>query len=63
MAKRSQPIHSSFDITDSEYREFLDSFGYYMNYLKKYFNAVYLKEGLKFPYNPEEIYTSVGFKP
>ena len=34
-----------------------------MDYLRKYLNNVYLKKGLKFPYNPEEIYTTVKFNP
>ena len=36
---------------------------FYLSWLKKYLNLVYLKNGVKFPYNPEEIYTSVAFHP
>lgn len=34
-----------------------------MNYLRKYLNNVYFKKGIKFPYNPEEIYTTIDFQP
>lgn len=57
------PKFTQLDITEAEYREFVSSFGFYMNYLKKYLNNVYFKNGLKFPYNPDEIYTTVDFKP
>lgn len=56
------PKRTSLDITESEYREFISSFGFYLNYLRKYLNNVYFKNGLWLPYNPEEIYTTVFFK-
>jgi hypothetical protein len=32
-----------------------------MNYMKNYLNDDYLKKGVRFPYNPKEIYTTLGF--
>lgn len=37
------PTRTSLDITESEYREFISSFGFYLNYLRKYLNNVYFK--------------------
>lgn len=52
---------NSLNITPSEYREFLQTFKFLENYIKTYLNNVMFKEGIKFPYNPNEIYTSVSF--
>jgi hypothetical protein len=30
--------------------------------MKKWFNNVYLKDGLSFPYNPSELYTTMEFQ-
>lgn len=57
-----QPIRDNLNLDEIEYTEFVDNMGLYMNYLRKYLNAVYFKKGLNFPYNPEEIYTTVKFK-
>lgn len=57
-----RPIRDNLNMDESEYTEFVDNMGLYMNYLRKYLNAVYFKKGLQFPYNPEEIYTTLKFK-
>lgn len=49
---QTAPKNTTLDITTGEYREFLSSFGFYMNYLRKYMNNVVFKNGIKFPYNP-----------
>jgi len=49
-------------LTSNEYREFISSFGFYMNYMKKWLNNVYFKNGLTFPYNPQELYTTLEFQ-
>jgi len=49
------------ELTANEYREFISSFGFFQNYLKKWFNNVYFKNGLNFPYNPSELYTTLEF--
>lgn len=57
----SQPVRNSMSLTENEYREFLSTFGFSMNYLKKYLNDVVFREGVLFPYNMEELYTAVDF--
>jgi len=48
-------------LTENEYREFLSTFGFSLNYLKKYLNDVVFRGGIKFPFNIEEVYTSLEF--
>ena len=50
------------ELTENEYREFLSTYGFCMNFIKKWMNDVYLREGIYFPYNVEEFYTTVFFK-
>lgn len=50
--QRTEPKRNGLRLTSNEYREFISSFGFYMNYLKKWFNNVYFKNGLDFPYHP-----------
>lgn len=57
----TEPKRNGMRLTSNEYREFISSFGFYMNYLKKWFNNVYFKNGLDFPYNPAELYTTLEF--
>lgn len=52
--QRSQPIMNNMDLTENEYREFLSTYGFTMNYLKKWLNDVYLRDGIFFPYNVSE---------
>lgn len=59
---QTKPMMDKMNITTTEYREFVSSFGFYANFLKKYLNNVYFKNGIRFPYNPKEIYTTVKFK-
>ena len=49
------------EIPSDDYREFVSSFGFYLNYLRKYLNQVYFKNGLQLPFDSKEIYTSVAF--
>jgi hypothetical protein len=48
----SEPMRNGMKLTANEYREFISSFGFFHNYMKKWFNNVYFKDGLSFPYNP-----------
>lgn len=59
---QTKPMMDKMNITTAEYREFVSSFGFYANFLKKYLNNVYFKNGIRFPYNPKEIYTTLKFK-
>lgn len=54
-------MRNGMKLTANEYREFISSFGFFQNYLKKWFNNVYFKNGLAFPYNPQELYTTLEF--
>jgi len=58
---KKEPIRNSMKLTNNEYREFLSTFGFTMNFMKKWMNDVTLRGGVKLPYNMEEIYTSVDF--
>jgi hypothetical protein len=58
---KEEPIRNSMKLTNNEYREFLSTFGFTMNFMKKWMNDVTLRGGVKLPYNMEEIYTSVDF--
>lgn len=57
----TEPKRNGLKLTSNEYREFISSFGFFQNYLKKWFNNVYFKNGLDFPYNPDELYTTLEF--
>jgi hypothetical protein len=35
---KSSPIRNTLDITENEYREFLSTFGFSMNFMKKWLN-------------------------
>merc|ERR1719389_1047019 len=59
--QRSAPIRDGMDMTENEYREFLSTYGFAMNFIKKWMNDVYLREGIYFPWGVEEFYTSVYF--
>ena len=59
---KNAPINNGMNLTPVEYREFISSVSFLQNYLKKWMNAVYLKNGLVMPYNPKQLYTSVAFK-
>jgi hypothetical protein len=52
--QRSQPIMNNMELTENEYREYLSTFGFTMNYIKKYLNDVYFRDGIFFPYNVSE---------
>jgi len=60
--QRSQPIKNGMELTENEYREYLSTLGFTMNYLKKWLNDVYFRDGLFFPYNISEFDTRVAFK-
>jgi hypothetical protein len=60
--QKEAPMRNGMNLTPNEYREFVSTFGFFQNYLKKWFNNVYFKNGIMFPYNPKEIYTTVAFQ-
>lgn len=60
-SQTTQPLKSSLGVTENEYREFLQAFGFTLNEQRKWLNDVILLEGIKFPYTIEEIKTEVKF--
>ena len=58
---KTEPIRNSMKMSKNEYREFLSTFGFTMNFMKKWMNDVTLRGGVMLPYSMEEIYTSVDF--
>jgi len=48
-------------MTRNDYQEFLSSFSFTMNYMKKWMNDVVLRGGVKLPYNAKELVTTVDF--
>jgi hypothetical protein len=59
---RSEPLRTTLDMTDNEYSEYLRTFGFMNNYLKKWLNEEYFKGGIATPYNVEEFMTTLKFK-
>ena len=60
--QRSQPIRNTLDLTDDEYREFIRTFGFMNNWLKKWMNEEYLDGGVPNAYNIEEFKTYAKFQ-
>jgi hypothetical protein len=59
---RDYPMRSSFNITENEYRRFTQDFSLMLVSQKKYLNEVVLRNGIKFPYEVEQFYTTVQFR-
>ena len=55
------PVRNTMNMTSTDYNEFISTFGFTNNYIKKWMNDVVLREGIKFPYNMEELYTTLQF--
>ena len=50
--KKKLPIRNSMRMTQTDYREFLSTYGFTMNFLKKWLNDVVFRNGIRFPYKP-----------
>jgi len=48
----TEPKRNGMGLDAAEYRQFMSDFGSFQNYLKKWFNEEYFKNGISFPYNP-----------
>jgi hypothetical protein len=59
--RKKLPMRNSMDIKPSEYREFMSTFGFTMNFMKKWMNEVVLRRGLRFPFKMEELETELKF--
>ena len=60
--QRTAPLRNSMSLSANEYREFLSTFGFTNNYLKKWLNDVVFRNGVHFPYNVYEFDTHLEFK-
>lgn len=60
--QKNIPMRNGMNLTPNEYREFLSTFGFTNNYMKKWMNDVVFRNGVRFPYNMKEIYTTIKFQ-
>jgi len=49
------PSRNSMKMTESEYREFISTFGFSQNFMKNWMNNVAFKNGIRFPYKADEL--------
>jgi len=61
-AQTVAPVKNTMQVTENEYREFLQSLGFTLNEMKKWMNDVILLDGVKFPYAIDELKTEVKFQ-
>lgn len=59
---KSMPSKNSMNMTKEDYKEFISTFGFWLNALKKWLNEEMLREGVFFPYGVDEFYTRLNFK-
>lgn len=55
------PIRNAMNMSTFEYREFLSAFQYTNKWMTDFMSA-HIKEGIKFPYKPDEIITNFLFR-
>ena len=58
---KTEPVRNALKMTNNEYREFLSTFGFTMNFMKKWMNDVTLRNGVWLPFSMKEIYMTVKF--
>ena len=51
----TKPQRTSINISTVEYRYFLQTLGFGMNEMKRWFNDVILSDGISFPYKMDQI--------
>jgi hypothetical protein len=61
--QKAEPKYNSIDMSENEYAEFLTDFSLTLNSIKKHYNDVILRNGVPFPYDVPEFYTSLKFYP
>jgi len=57
--QKKAPMRNNMKLTANEYREFLSTLGFSHSYLKKWLNDIIFRNGVRFPYNMKEIYTTI----
>lgn len=60
---RSHPLHSTFDISENEYLDYLSDLQLTLHELKEDLNETILRKGIKTPYRSPDLYTSAKFMP
>jgi hypothetical protein len=60
--KRQAPVRNSMKMSHTDYREFISTFGFTMNWMKKFLNQVEWADGLSFPYDTTEINSTIQFQ-
>ena len=50
-------------MTENDYRSFLSDLSMTLNFIKKHYNEVILRQGVPFPYDVPEFYTTMAFYP
>ena len=58
---RKLPILNDIGLTEIDYHELRSNLSLYLDWLKKYFNLVYLKTGVKLPFDSDEISSRLVF--
>jgi hypothetical protein len=61
--QKTQPHDNSLGLTENDYRSFLSDYSLTLNFIKKHYNDVILRQGIPFPYDVPEFYTSLAFYP
>lgn len=59
---RDKPIRNGMDLTTTEYKEFLSTFSYSMNYFKNWLNTKHLPDGIRFPWTLDEFNSNLRFQ-
>ncbi len=59
--QKTQPMRNNLKITSNEYKDFISTLGFFLDWMRTFINEVYFKYGLIFPFNPDEIITSLSF--
>lgn len=60
---KTSPTLATMDFTQSQYRSFQSSLGYSLNFMRKFLNDVFFRQGIEAPYYTYEIYTQLKFYP
>ena len=56
------PVEDSLKMTRNDYRNFISSLGSSARYWKNWMNNYVFKDGVRFPYHPDEFLTDLRFQ-
>jgi len=62
ISHRQMPRRESMGMTEGDYAEFVSTFGFMLNHLKRWLNDDVFSKGWPFPFSMDEFATSVTFK-